>query len=481
MSIAKAISNAMSGLTATARGTETVASNLANVMTPGYARREMIVTAQLQGGGVRIDGITRIVNASLLSEQRLAASAVGDMSTQAAFHKRAEKIVGLPGEPHALTTALTDFQAALSAASTRPDDEIRLSQVVSTAATLAGRLNAASTEVQAMRGAAQHAIKSDVATVNAALERVAFLNVRIAVLDADGKDATPLMDERQQMIDRISAIVPVQEVAREAGKVALFTAEGAVLLDGSVPAKLGFQGGEQVTADQVVGAPLQRLTLNGTALTEGQMRLFGGGSLAANFAIRDEMAPRLQTELDDMAFDLHQRLADPAVDPTLGAADAGLFTDAGTRADPAARTGLAGRLALNAAVDPRQGGQLWRLRAGLQAPADGAVGQGAVLAGLVGALDAPRPAGAGTTFEGNATLAQRFGTIESRVAARRVEAEADLSIRSSRQSTISGSMMADGVDSDAEMQRLLQYEQSYAANARVLVAVDEMINQILRM
>jgi flagellar hook-associated protein 1 FlgK len=41
--------------------------------------------------------------------------------------------------------------------------------------------------------------------------------------------------------------------------------------------------------------------------------------------------------------------------------------------------------------------------------------------------------------------------------------------------------MAEGVDSDAEMQRLLQYEQSYAANARVLVAVDEMINQILRM
>ena len=59
MSIAKAISNAMSGLTATARGTETVASNIANVMTPGYARRDMVVSAQLHGGGVRIDGITR--------------------------------------------------------------------------------------------------------------------------------------------------------------------------------------------------------------------------------------------------------------------------------------------------------------------------------------------------------------------------------------------------------------------------------------
>ena len=81
MSIAKAISNAMSGLTATARGTETVASNIANVMTPGYARRDMVVSAQLHGGGVRIDGITRIVNSSLLSESRLAASSVGDGAT----------------------------------------------------------------------------------------------------------------------------------------------------------------------------------------------------------------------------------------------------------------------------------------------------------------------------------------------------------------------------------------------------------------
>ena len=41
MSIARALSNAMSGLTATARGTETVAANMANAMTPGYARREL--------------------------------------------------------------------------------------------------------------------------------------------------------------------------------------------------------------------------------------------------------------------------------------------------------------------------------------------------------------------------------------------------------------------------------------------------------
>lgn len=481
MSIAKAITNAMSGLTATARGTQTVAANLANVMTPGYARRDVVVSAQTVGGGVRVDGIARVVNASLLSESRLSASSLGEATARHAFLSRMEGVIGLPGGSDALSTALTEFKTALGSAAARPDDEIRLAQVVGSASTLADRLNAASGAVQAARGAAQEDIAADVAVLNASLERVAYLNARISILDADGKDATPLMDERQQVIGRIAEIVPVQEVQREAGKVALFTSEGGVLLDGSLPARLGFQGAPHVTADQVVGSPLQLLTLNGTPLSSGQMKLFAGGSLAGNFAIRDELAPKLQAELDDMAFDLHQRLADPAVDPSLAATDAGLFTDRGARANAADLVGLSGRLAVNAAVDPAQGGALWRVRAGLQAASPDPVGRTAVLNGLVDALGVVRPPQPGSGFEGNGTMANRFGTIESRVSARRVEAQADLAVRSTRHSTIASSLMAEGVDSDAEMQRLLQYEQAYAANARVLRAVDDMINQILRM
>nr|WP_111297708.1 flagellar hook-associated protein FlgK [Paracoccus saliphilus] len=481
MSIAKAITNAMSGLTATARGTETVAANLANVMTPGYARREVVVASQSVGGGVRIDGLARIVNASLLSESRLSASSLGEATTRNAFLTRMEGVIGLPGSGEALSTALTGFRTALGAAAVRPDDEIRLAQVVAGAAALAGRLNAASEAVQAARGVAQQDIASDVAVLNASLERVAYLNARISILDADGKDATPLIDERQQVIDRIAGIVPVQEVQREAGKVALFTSEGGVLLDGSLPARMGFQGAPHVTADQTLGAPLQLLTLNGAPLSAGQMRLFAGGSLAANFAIRDKLAPALQAELDAMAFDLHQRLADPGVDPSLAATDAGLFTDRGARATAADLPGLAGRLVVNAAADPAQGGALWRIRAGLQASSPDPVGQTAVLNGLLDALEAVRPPQPGSGFEGNGTMANRFGTVEARVSARRVEGQADLAVRSTRHSTITSSLMAGGVDSDAEMQRLLQYEQAYAANARVLRAVDEMINQILRM
>ena len=52
-------------------------------------------------------------------------------------------------------------------------------------------------------------------------------------------------------------------------------------------------------------------------------------------------------------------------------------------------------------------------------------------------------------------------------------------IRNGQADTIWSRLAADGVDSDAEMQRLLQYEQAYAANARVIQAIQTMMDQIL--
>lgn len=203
--------------------------------------------------------------------------------------------------------------------------------------------------------------------------------------------------------------------------------------------------------------------------------------MAANFAIRDELAPQLQQELDALAYDLHERLANPAVDPTLAAAMPGLFTDDGAVASAATVEGLAARLQVNAVVRPDAGGNLWRLRSGLGAAASGPVGDSALFLSLAAALDEVRPAVSGSGFEGSGSLQSRFSSIEARVAARRVDAESNSAIRNSRAETISARLLTDGVDSDAEMQKLLQYEQAYAANARVIQAIQEMMDSILRL
>ncbi|WP_374298572.1 flagellar hook-associated protein FlgK [Paracoccus sp. (in: a-proteobacteria)] len=482
MSIARALGNAISGLTATARGTETVAANLANASTPGYAKRDLVVSAQTAGGnagGVRVDGIARVVNASVLSESRLAEGARAEATARLDFATAVEDVVGITGNSGSLGSALSAFRSALTSAASRPDDDIRLTQVVDKATALARQLNTASGRVQAARAEADQAIATDVATLNKSLAQVADLNRKIAVMEADGSDPSSLYDQRQGIIGDIAKIVPVQEVTRPAGAVALFTAEGAVLLDGTTPTEFSFSAAVQVTADATAGSGLSMLVQNGLELTPSQTRLYAGGRLAANFAIRDDLAPQAQALLDDLAFDLHQRLATPAVDGSLNATSAGLFTDAGARAIATDKTGLAGRIGVNDAVVASRGGEVWRLRTGLEATAAGPVGDGALLVAMSDALDAATAPAAGTDFGGKGSLADRLGLVESRISTARVNAQSDAAVRNSQADTITGRLTADGVDSDAEMQKLLQYEQAYAANARVIQAIQTMMDQIL--
>ncbi|WP_372802894.1 flagellar hook-associated protein FlgK [Paracoccus seriniphilus] len=481
MSIATALNHALSGLTATAKGTETVASNLANVMTPGYARREVALSSQALGGGmggVRIDGVARLVDANLVSGTRLASAAKAETSVLADFFAEMGAVIGMPGEESSLGTALSEFQSSLQSAASRPDDDLRLEQVVDAAMRLARALNDSSQAVQDSRTMADAAIAAGVAALNEGLETVAMLNRQIARSLAEQDDVSGLEDQRQATIDRISEIVPVQEVGRDHGAVALFTAEGAPLLDGSRPAQISYTSVGQMTPEMVVEtAPVGRLVLNGEELSEGRMQLFAGGTLSANFDIRDEHASRIQEELDALAFDLHERIL--SADLSLSSVDTGLFTDAGSRASAEGMTGLAARIDVNSAVKP-DSGAVWRVRSGLAAPVAGAVGDSSFLTAMGDAMNSIRSADAFSPFIGSASLQGRFADLEARVATRRVNAESDATMRSSQWEVVSGALMADGVDSDAEMQRLLQYEQAYAANARVVQAIEEMMDQILR-
>ena len=75
--------------------------------------------------------------------------------------------------------------------------------------------------------------------LNHGLLQVRDLNILISKALAQGRDTSALEDNRQMAIDRLSEIVPLREVPRDRGAVALYTTGGAVLLDGTA-AKLEF-------------------------------------------------------------------------------------------------------------------------------------------------------------------------------------------------------------------------------------------------
>ncbi|MDD9738279.1 flagellar hook-associated protein FlgK [Marinovum sp. SP66] len=482
MSFSGSLSNALSGLRVSSLAAEIVSSNLANATNAAYATRDLEISVRARGaaGGVGVVGVTRSVDPTLMGEWRRARASTAELSTGNGYLARVEQVFGTPETPGSLADLMTRFEAALVSAAARPDLSIRLDAAVSSAGAVAGALRATSSELQALRTEIDGRIGQTVTDLNAHLARLADLNSRIISAEASGAPSQSLHDLRQDGIDKISEIVPLRVFPRDNGAVALVSTTGTVLLDG-VAAGIDFSATNAVTEFRTLAnGGLSGLSVDGFDIpASGAASRIGGGSLAALFDLRDETLPGYQTEIDALARNLVDRFQDSGLDPTLGAGEAGLFTDAGQAFDPVNETGLARRIALNPQVDPEAGGASWRLRDGLQAAAPGNSGDGTVLLSMIDRLTEARTVASGSQIGLSGTAASLTATLLSGVAAELTGNEDRLSYAAARSTELTEQKLRSGVDTDTELQKLMQIEKAYAANAQVLRTVDEMIEVLL--
>ncbi len=485
MSLSLSLSSAVSGLQASARSAELVSSNVANALTDGYGRRDIQLTARSLGGtgsGVEITGVVRVTDQVLLSDRRVAQANMAGSAVLADAFARLEAAIGTPGDAASLGGKIAGLDSALLAATSRPESEQRLAAVLAAAQGLATQVGKASIAVQMERERADDRIAENVKELNDTLAKVAALNAQILKQVVADRDASPLMDQRQQLIDKIAEIVPLRQIDRDTGQIALISTGGAALLDGR-PALFGFTPVGKVTPDMTLASgALSGLTLNGKPVTfgDGSGKL-DGGAMAANFRLRDIEAPVQQVRLDALARDLIARFANPSVDTTLTSGAPGLFTDAGAAFNAATETGLAGRLAVNMAADPANGGALWRLRDGLGATTEGPPGESALLTALRGQLTAFLAPASGGFAPGARSFSGLASDVLSYVSRARTGAEAEQSYTAARYDSLRADELAAGVDTDQQLQSLLLIERAYGANAQVIKTVDSMIKLWLGM
>lgn len=483
MTISGSLSNALSGLTAAARAVEVASSNVANALTDGYARREVNLSARSlagTGSGVRVDGVTRVVDQHIITDRQQAQAQLGQEEARLAFLTSLEGAIGLPEEPNSLNERIAALDGRLIEAASRPDSEPRLQAVLGATQDLAAHINDVSNSIQSLRHEADQAIAKDVATLNDTLARIADLNYEVRIQRSAGRDASSLMDQRQQLVDQISAIIPTRTVAREGEQIALITSGGAILLDGK-PAQLGFAPVNTIVPEMTIqSGALSGLTINGVPVsTAPNSGPIAGGRLAGNFEVRDVLAVDAQAQTDALARNLVERFQDPAVDPTLGPGAAGVFTDSGGAFLVASEVGLSGRLRVNSRLDPDQGGAAWRFRDGIGAASPGLIGDASGLERLTTALTV-KEAPASGSFTGAAQSFSGLGAdVLSMVGIERQNLESDKSYAQAKFNTLQELELQTGVDTDQEMQQLLMIENAYAANARVIQTVDDMIKTLL--
>ena len=483
MSVTSALAGALSGLSATSRQAEILSSNVANATTPGYARRQVGLGSAVLAGhgqGVQVLGVTRDVDRHLLGERRIAQAGGGDRDVRAEFLKRVEQSLGTADTPSSLAARLAAFDQALVEASGRPESQTRLNGVAATAKSLMAGLAAATTDIQNARASADRRIGEEVGKLNATLQQLHELNVNLRSFTGAGRDISALLDQRQRLVDQISSIVPIREIPRDLNQIALFTVGGAPLLEGSASV-IGFTPVHTITPEmtQALGG-LSGITINGRPYdTAGSASPILGGTLGALFAVRDELAVSAQGKLDAAARDLIERFE--GLDPTVVPGAPGLFTDAGSAFDPLDEVGLAGRLRLNAAADPDQGGALFRLRDGLGAATEGPPGNGSLLGALHSALGATRPLSSTGFAGGSRSFAVLTSDILSSASAIRLSAQSEQSFSAARLTALTDLEAQNGIDTDQEMQELLVIEKNYAANAKVIQAVADMIDTLIRL
>ena len=478
MTIAHAISSALTGLSARSREAGVVSGNIANATTEGYARREVALAAR-GAGGVSVEGVRRAEDTRLSADLRLSVAGrdAADLAQDALG--RVERAIGSPEEPGSLGARLVALEAALTDAAADPASETRLRAVATALADVTDGLGAASGTIEATRTGVEAAIASDVDALNDGLSRVAELNGQIAKGRAIGRDVNDLLDLRRGAVDAVSRIAPVRAYERQDGMLTLVAEGGLTLLESVRPAPVAFTAAGLVTAEMALGAgSLSPVSVRGAAVDPSAPggRL-SGGTLGARLALRDAALPEAQSRLDAFAADLAARLGPGGPDATLTAGDTGLLTDAGAPLAAAPAAGLAGRLAVNPAVDPSTG-ELWRLRDGLGAAAPGPSGRSDLLRALGEVLGEPRPAPAGFA-PGARGASGILADVLSGVAQARLGAEARGARAAASAETLRQEERAGGVDTDAELQRLMEIERGYAAGARVLQTVDDMLARIL--
>ncbi|HWK67462.1 MAG TPA: flagellar hook-associated protein FlgK [Rhizobiaceae bacterium] len=481
MSLTTALGIAQRSLLSTGRQTGVVSQNISNAQNPDYSRRSAVLISSAPGA--RTVEILRATNASLF---RNGLSALSAFSGQAALLDGVQSLTrsvnGVENQGSA-SILIGKLQQALQSYQTTPSNENLGGNVVESARQIVKSLNEGSAAIQQFRGQMDQEIKTSVSELNDLLARFEQANRAVVNATQSKGDASDWLDERDALLKKISAIVPVSTITRGNNDMVLTTQNGVTLFE-TVPRTVSFEAIPAYSADAVGNG----VFIDGVPLAAG----FGSntdaaGSLAAKLQLRDDVAKTMQGQLDEIARGLISSFAETGPDGTLTPL-AGLFTWPGGPDLPPAGTitpGLAGSIQINAAVDPTAGGDVNKLR-------DGGINGAAYVVNTSGAsysaliqkysenLDKPMTFAPGAGLGENTSVTDFANGAISWLEQTRQQATNAAEAKNALLMQTSQALSNEtGVNIDEELSLLLQYEQAYQASARLIKAVDEMLATLL--
>jgi flagellar hook-associated protein 1 len=512
MSLSSALSIASGGLANINAQFALISQNVANASTPGYAvevGNQQNVTADGVALGVQTAPATLQIDQALQASVTQQNAIVSNTQTTQTALSAIDRVLGTPGSGSDIGSLLGNLQDSFSTLLTDPSNQTQQSAVVSSATTLAQGINSLSATYSAQRQAAQNDLESAVNTLNSTLATIGQLSDQIVALKPSGQGTADLENQRNAAVQTLSQLINVNTAEQPDGDMTVFTSSGLSLPTRSTSGPFSLPDASTPTGSYYPGGGIPGITLGGQDVTSQMV----GGRIGADITLRDTTLPTDQAELDEFAYGVSSRFASQGLS---------LFTDplgnvpsgGGTPAQ-AGYVGFAATIQVNPAVtaDPslvRDGniaiaGSTTGAAAFTPNPQAGANGTPAGPGGFTTLINNilnytfGTQAQAGVTqpslntnglgASGNLTAPFSAGSALSDYATNLVSSQAEqsanttsnLTTEQALQTSLNAKVSAvSGVNMDTEMSLMLNLQNAYGANARIISSVQAMFTDIMQ-
>lgn len=489
------------------------------------------------GRGVQVTTVAREHDQMLTREVANTGSLAAMDAARSSQLQRLEQVFQL-GED-GLGYAAASLFSAFGDVANQPQDASARQVVLSKATELAQRFNAAGDALDSLQAGVTLELKASIQPINDMAHRVAELNNRIVAAMGSGHAPNELLDQRDELVRQISAQIQVTTVASSDGSLSVFVGGGQRLVQGSevsevvalqdpydaslVRIGISDAGGTRMLPDSLIagGSVAGLLRFQSEDLTDarnliGQMAVGIADALAtqqaagtdtagnAGLAILEVGAPRVMPPGSGVALSISDPSAVRASSYTLKF-DAGL---------PAGRQFQLTRLPEGTAVTASDGANQWPAPDGswpdgltldtsawtpihgdsvllqpLALAANGLALRAGIVPGDIAAADASSANG-----NANALLALRDAKVVGGDNATDFYASVLANIGVRVQSAVALAEQSDTVAADAaarnssvsevnlddEASRLIQFQQSYQAAAKVLQTAQALFDTLLQ-
>jgi len=453
------IYNALSGAIAAQAALNTTSQNLANLQTKGYTRQGVLLTAiapgvgtTSAGSGVQVSSLLRFSDSYKTQQLWRANTEVGAYVEPNRYFLQMEQIMG--DDKTSLSSGIDKFFAALNGLGVDPTSSPLRQAVVTSADALSQGFNSIYAVTRNQQISVSQQRDAALPQFNTLLKNIATLNQRIQTAAAVDTNTSALIDERDQQIDQLAQFAAIEVLEQPDGSRSISLKSGQPLVNGRDAGTLFM--------DTSSGAPVLTLNYGNTKFAIDDTKMGGQLGGLGNYE-KNTLAP-LQKSISEMAEQLAKKINDQllagsdGVNPTGTGLPLFSFNPTGSGGILSIVPGFkASDLALSSTGAPGDSGNLQLLidikNQPITLTSIGSVQLGDADTQLVGKL--------GVDSAQNKSLLKTAGTI-------RQQAEDDWAATSS-------------VNKDEEAIDLVQFQQMYNANMRVITVAGQLFDATMAM